>query len=191
MWARQVRHLELGNEIYSNFLITSRFHPYFVQASSKVDEYELMLPSRTVIETDHVSQPEKSGHSLRPTGRLLDVQQHPRFDFQISKKIGSTPLDECYTNLIADRKGIARTIIKFDTFETTIWQDASSFPYIQVYSFDSSKKGNTRRGLAIEPFSCSGFAFTVDGLGKLELQPKQKFKGKWGVKVNNKQLSKL
>jgi aldose 1-epimerase len=158
---------------------------------AKVDEYELMLPSRTVIETDHVTQPEKSSHNLRPTGRFVDVEKYTRLDFQTQKKIGSTALDECYTNLITDRKGIARTIIRYNTFETTIWQDASSFPYIQVYSFDSSKKGNTRRGLAIEPFSCSGFAFNVDGLGKLELQPNQKFKGKWGVKVNNKNISKL
>ncbi len=99
-------------------------------------------------------------------------------------------MDECYTNLITDTKGIARTSIRHEQSETIVWQQAKSFPFIQVYSFDSSKKGNTRKGLAIEPFSCAGFAFNVDGLGKLELKPGQKFKGAWGITIKS-QKSKL
>jgi aldose 1-epimerase len=149
------------------------FHPYFTIDDQIVDNLELKIPSTSLIEYDSV---------LKPTGKLIDVsnREHP-YSFHDFKQISNTIFDHCYVNLESDDNGIAKTTLRYKDKTITVWQQVSSYPYCQVYSYDFSKKGNKRRGFAIEPESCCGFAFNVKDMGLGELSPGEEFKGKWGI----------
>jgi aldose 1-epimerase len=150
------------------------FHPYFtVGGHNKVDDFELHIPSKTLIEYDK---------TLKPTGRLIDVtKEEQQYNFHEFKKINDVVFDNCYTKLEPDSNGRATTSIRLNGKTVSVWQDVSAYPYTQVYSFDPSKKGHARRGFAIEAESCCGFAFNVPNLGQRELVPGETFKGSWGV----------
>lgn len=120
--------------------------------------------------------------TLKPTGKLIDVSdRNHQFSFLEYRPISSTVFDNCLTDLQKNEEGIARTTLKYNNKTITVWQEVKSFPYLQVYSYDFSDKGNKRKGFAIEAESCCGYAFNQDNLGLLELAPGEEYSGRWGV----------
>jgi len=165
------------------------FHPYFSVPSflkedqnALINDLQLQIPARQLVEFDA---------QLVPTGKRIPLVQSNQFGFLSTesssgkKTIGSTLIDNCFTDLIADQNGIATTTLQLPNGgeRVEIWQEANKFPYVQVYSFDHSQHGNSRRGIAIETQTCCGFAANYDGLGLLTLEPCQEFSGSWGIRV--------
>jgi len=154
------------------------FHPYFTVGTDQINDMQLKIKAEKIVEFD-------SG--LKPTGKLLDVLGSD-LDFNQAKKIGSRIIDNCYTELKSQNHvhlrgvhGLAETVISNGQDRTiTIWQD-ESFPYLQVYSADTIGEKHARRGFAIEPQTCTGFAFNVEGMGLKTLNPGEVFSGNWGI----------
>lgn len=147
------------------------FHPY-LRVAPKVNQTVWRVPANKLVEY---------GPDLKPTGKLLDVAK-TKFDFRTARKIGNLEIDNCFTDLIWNKKGIFVSTLHDPKgkSEISVWQD-KNFPYFQVYSSDTIKTKNRRKSLALEPHSSSPFAVNIPLLGLIKLKPNQSFKGKWGV----------
>jgi aldose 1-epimerase len=157
------------------------FHPYFSVGTDQIDEMILQIKADKLVEFDA---------GLKPTGKLLEVSGSD-LDFNQPKRIDARVVDNCYTELKLQahlagvkahpRGGLAETVISDGRGRTVIiWQD-ESFPYLQVYSADTIGDNHRRRGFAIEPQTCTGFAFNVERMGLKTLEPGEVFEGSWGA----------
>ncbi len=149
------------------------YHPYF-KVAAKVDEMIWHVPAKSVVEFDE---------SLKPTGKLIPVDES-NLDFRTPARIGSRIIDNCFTDLIRDEKGIftSRLSNEDGTKAIEIWQD-ESYPYFQTYSSDTIAPKNQRQAIAMEPQSCCGFAINFPKLGLIDLVPDLQFVGEWGINI--------
>jgi aldose 1-epimerase len=147
------------------------FHPYFT-LNCPVDDIYCQFEAEKVVEFDK---------NLKPTGKLIDIKKTD-YDFSEGKNIDSLVIDNCFTKLARDEKGIFKIRLKNRNKNRliTIWQD-QSFGYLQLYSADTKDKPLKRAALAVEPQTCTGYAFNVSKMGLIELKPGQEFFGSWGV----------
>jgi aldose 1-epimerase len=148
-------------------------HPYLTVGTPSVDSASLHLPARTRLELD----PRRG----LPTGRLLDVSG-TEHDFLEPRQIGSTVLDDCFTDLQRDASGYARVRLTDATNEreVVLWMDAS-YRYVQAFSGDTLPAARRRGGLALEPMTCPPNAFR-SGADLIVLQPNQTCALEWGLK---------
>ncbi|MFA5926569.1 MAG: hypothetical protein WCT32_02235 [Patescibacteria group bacterium] len=145
------------------------FHPYFSLGAESISNLALQINANKMVEF---------GPDLKPTGELLNISGE--LDYTKTKKIGKQVVDNCYADLNFEN-GIAKTTLSNDNGEqVVVWQD-ESFPYLQLYSADTIPDPHKRRGLAIEPQTCTGFAFNMPKMGLRVLRPSEKFTGSWGV----------
>lgn len=152
------------------------FHPY-LRVVPKVDQTVWQVPAKKLVEY---------GPDLKPSGKLLDVGK-TKFDFRVGRKINNLVIDNCFTDLIWDKKGIfiSKLADLKGKSEISVWQD-KNFPYFQAYSSDTIKTKNRRKSLALEPQSSSPFAINIPSLGLIKLKPSQVFEGSWGISYNQK-----
>lgn len=147
------------------------YHPYF-SVTQEVDQAIWQFSAQSVVEFDK---------SLKPTGRLIPINE-TRLDFRTPARIGERVIDNCFTDLVRDEKGIftSRLSNEDGSKSIEIWQD-ESYPYFQTYSADTIDKKNYRKAMALEPQTCCGYAVNVPGLGLISLKPGEEFRGEWGV----------
>lgn len=150
------------------------FHPY-LKIVPKINQTYWQVPARKLIEY---------GSNLRPTGRIIDVKKAD-LDFCERKLIKNKIIDNCFTDLIRDKKSIfTSTISNFNNSNwISIWQD-ENYPYFQAYSSDTIKRKNQRKSLALEPHSSCPFSINMPKLGLITLKPSQIFRGTWGISHN-------
>ncbi len=149
------------------------FHPYF-DLGCQVDEMEISFQAKKMVEFDR---------DLKPTGKLIDIEETD-YDFIEPKKINDLVIDNCFTELVRNSNGIHEMVLdnKQNKRKITIWQDRA-YDYLQLYSADTKKEPLKRRALAVEPQTCSGFAFNLPELGLIDLRPNETFKASWGVTI--------
>lgn len=145
------------------------FHPYFNLGGNKINLHNLHLTADSLIETD------KDGE---PSGKLLPIAKS-KFDFSIDKTIGNLIIDNCFADLDCNQ-GRHTTSLSLGDFTIKIWQD-ESFPYLQIFTADTLDETRHRRGIAIEPQTCCGYALNKPELGLKVLEPNEHFAGKWGI----------
>ncbi|MEK7689612.1 MAG: hypothetical protein AAB425_01180 [Bdellovibrionota bacterium] len=149
------------------------FHPYFSPGALPLDDWELVLPVREVIEF---------GPGILPTGRMLPISDQPILDFRKPRRIGATRFNHAFRGIdhqspigLRDQKTGSCVEIRMD----------SAFDFVVVYSGDAiSPTDQARRGLAIEPQTCGPDAFNLGpDFGVRILAPGQVFSGSWSVTV--------
>jgi aldose 1-epimerase len=146
-------------------------HPYLTLGTSTVDPLVLRLPARSVLESDERGL---------PVGiRKVDGTE---YDFRESRPIGSTVLDNGFTDLERDEDGRARVELRDpDTGRSlTLWVDAS-YGYLMLFTGDPLPDVN-RRSLAVEPMTCPPNAFG-SGEALIRLEPGESTTGAWGIAV--------
>jgi len=145
------------------------FHPYFTVGTEVINVASLRLPATHQVEFDP---------GLKPTGKLLPMRR-----FQESELIGEEVIDACFTDLQFEN---GRAVTRLSNAQRTVevWQD-TQFPYLQVYSADTIGEQHARRGLALEPQTCTGFAFNVPEMGLQVLQPREEWRGSWGCSLSD------
>ncbi|KAL0486388.1 aldose 1-epimerase [Acrasis kona] len=160
-------------------------HPYFTIDCADVDDLELLIPSSTMVEFDSTK---------KPTGKLINVAEESKeYNFTTFKKIGDLVLDNCFTSCrpsvrersVSGEKNYLFTSIRLKDKVVSMSQDLGKYPYIQVYTFDGSKKGHKRKAIALEPMTCCGFAFNEPDLGLINLKPGEEFDAEWGISVHS------
>jgi aldose 1-epimerase len=148
------------------------FHPYFTVGTETVNDVHLTIQAGNVVEFDA---------NLKPTG-FLENPTTTDVDFRTTQVVGDRILDTCFTDLYGDN-GVHQTFISDSRGrQVCIWQD-SAFPYLQIYSGDTISQEHQRRGLAIEPQTCTGFALNMPEMGLRTLRPDENTTLTWGVRI--------
>jgi aldose 1-epimerase len=144
-------------------------HPYLTVGTETVDAVLLRAPGRAVLETDARGIPVRSA--------AVDGTD---YDFRRARAIGTTRLDNTFTDLERDGDGLARVELRHPDREIvlTLWVD-ESYPYIELFTGDSQPSIG-RRSIAVEPMTCPPNAFRT-GEGVLVLDPGESTTGTWGL----------
>jgi aldose 1-epimerase len=127
------------------------FHPYLTAGSATVDASRLRVGA--------AAPPER--------------------DFRAAAPIGDRVIDDCYTGLERDDRGIARVDLEGPSGVVTLWVDAL-WSHVMVFTGDTLAPERRRRGLAVEPMTCAPDAFNT-GEGLRVLAPGESVTGSWGI----------
>jgi aldose 1-epimerase len=144
-------------------------HPYLTLGTATVDTLLLRVPGRTVLLSDERDLPDGSEH--------VDGTE---YDFRRARAIGSTVLDNCFTDLERDEDGLARVVLRDPEGDEalTLWVD-ESYPYLMVFTGDPLPDVQ-RRSLAVEPMTCPANALR-NGTSVIRLEPGGAFTSAWGI----------
>jgi aldose 1-epimerase len=146
-------------------------HPYLTLGTPTVDTILLRAPGRTVVHFDDRGLP-------------LDAQpvDGTEYDFRKPRAIGTTKLDNAYTDLARDAAGLARVELRRPDGAATVslWLD-ETYPYLQLFTGDPLPSVN-RRSIAVEPMACGPNAFRT-GEGVLVLEPGESTTSTWGIET--------
>ena len=146
-------------------------HPYLA-ARGPVDDVELQLPARTLVEPD--TQWQELGR------RAVDETE---LDFRRPRRVGSAAIDACWTDLHHDPDGRARSTVRFpDGDSVTLW-GGSAATWLVVYNGDTLPGDSWRRSLAIEPCTAAPNALrSRDGISVLP--PGAELELTWGIAIS-------
>lgn len=142
-------------------------HPYLTVGTPTIDVTTLHVPASTVLLSD--------GKGI-PTGKAR-VEGTP-FDFRRPRLIEGTRLDNAFTDLERDGKGVARVELRHEGRGVALWMD-QAYGYVMVFSGDPLLDVN-RKSLAVEPMTCPPDAFST-GTALVRLQPGEPFTATWGI----------
>jgi aldose 1-epimerase len=144
-------------------------HPYLTLGTQKVDSLILRAPARTVLLSDERGIP-VSSQSVEGT----------EYDFRRPRRIGSSRLDNAFTDLERGGDGLARVSLSDPESggSVTLWVD-EAHPYLMLFTGDSVREVD-RRSLAVEPMTCPPNAFQT-GESLIRLEPGQSFRTTWGI----------
>jgi aldose 1-epimerase len=144
-------------------------HPYLRLGTQKVDSLTLRAPARTVLVSDE---------------RGIPVSSEPvagtEYDFGRPRPIGSTRLDNAFTDLERDGDGLARVSLGDPESGdgVTLWVDGAH-RYLMLFTGDSVPEVD-RRCLAVEPMTCPPNAFQT-GESLIRLEPGRSVTSSWGI----------
>jgi aldose 1-epimerase len=155
-------------------------HPYLTVGTAVIDDAQLRVPARRVLETDD---------RQLPTGRVVEVAGSDR-DFRDLRPIGTMRLDTCYTDLERNAEGLARVELRSGVGgrAITLWLD-TVYAYVQVFTGDTLAPARRRHSLAVEPMTCPANAFRT-GSGLLTLEPGEACVSTWGLAVHESSASR-
>jgi aldose 1-epimerase len=144
-------------------------HPYLQLGAPAVDSLNLQVPAHTV---------------LRSNDRGLPVAAEPvagtALDFRQARPIGSTQLDNAFTDLARDGDGRARVSLSdpAGAESVTLWMD-ENYDYVMLFTGDPLPDV-ARRSLAVEPMTCPPNAFR-SGESLISLEPGRSITSRWGI----------
>jgi aldose 1-epimerase len=144
-------------------------HPYLTLGTPIVDSIMLRAPGRSMLVSDDDGI---------PTGTVAVAGTE--YDFLEPRLIGSTKLDNAYTELERDADGVAAVDLHDEATGAgvTVWLD-QTYRYVMLFSGDPLPDVN-RRSLAVEPMTCPPNAFRT-GQDVVRLEPGASFTSTWGI----------
>jgi aldose 1-epimerase len=144
-------------------------HPYLTVGTETIDTVELRAPGRTVLQADERGIPVS-------TAGVEDTE----YDFLSARPIGTTKLDNTFTDLERGDDGLARVELRHPDGETkvSLWLD-ESYPYLTLFTGDTQPSVD-RRSLAVEPITCPPNALRT-GESVLVLEPGESTTSVWGI----------
>jgi aldose 1-epimerase len=144
-------------------------HPYLTVGTPTVDPLTLRVPAAALLETDERGLPVGT--------KPVDGTDR---DFRRARPIGTTVLDNAFTDLERGRDGFVRVDVLDPASgrALTLWAD-ESYPFLQVFTGDPLPDVD-RRSLAVEPMTCPPNAFR-SGERLIRLDPGCSFTGAWGI----------
>ena len=143
-------------------------HPYLTLGTRTVDELVLTAPGSSVLVSDERGV---------PTGS--EAVDGTEFDFRAGRTIGSTRLDNAFTDLERDEDGLA--LVRLEAAQgdaVTLWMD-ESYVYVMLFTGDARPDVN-RRSIAVEPMTCPPNAFR-SGTAVIRLEPGESVSSSWGI----------
>jgi aldose 1-epimerase len=102
------------------------------------------------------------------------------YDFREPRAIGTTKLDNAFTDLERDEDGLARVELRDPARgrALTLWVD-ESYGCLMLFTGDPLPDVD-RRSLAVEPMTCPPNAFRT-GEALIRLEPGDSTTGAWGI----------
>lgn len=127
------------------------WHPYLRVADGEVDGWQLQIPAQTLIRTgaDLIA--------LAGAEAYVPLDDAPALDFRDARRIGSSILDQGYTDLEADTDGRIRTRLRDPAsgFGIAVWQERG---VMHAFTADTVSR-DARMAIALEPMECMADAF--------------------------------
>jgi aldose 1-epimerase len=144
-------------------------HPYLTLGTPTVDSLVLSAPGRTVLIEDE---------RRIPRGR--EPVDGTAYGFRRPREIGTTTLDDAFTDLVRGTDGHARVELRDPKSRAglSLWMD-ESYRYVQLFTGDSLPDVR-RRSLAVEPMTCPPNAFRT-GEDLVRLEPGATHTSAWGI----------
>ena len=144
-------------------------HPYLTLGTPTVDRLVLQAPGRRVLVHDE---------------RDLPVGSEPvdgtEFDFREARPIGTTTLDNAFTDLERGPDGRARVTLHDPGAGRTVTLSVDEhYAYLMLFTGDPLPDVN-RRALAVEPMTCPPNAFRT-GDSVIRLVPGDSVTGVWAI----------
>ncbi|MEO5812952.1 MAG: aldose epimerase [Rhodanobacter sp.] len=152
------------------------WHPYFVVGDGAVDGWELQIPAQSLIRTgaDLIA--------LAGEQAYVPLDDAPALDFRAPRAIGTSILDQGYTDLAADVDGRIRTHLRDPVggVELSLWQEHG---VLHAFTADTVARG-VRRAVALEPMECMADAFNrPECAAAIRLEPGAQRRFRCGVEV--------
>jgi aldose 1-epimerase len=153
------------------------WHPYFVVGDGAVDNWELCIPAQSLIRTgaDLIA--------LAGEQAYVALDDAPALDFRAPRLIGTSILDQGYTDLAADADGRIRTQLRDPVTgcALALWQERG---VLHAFTADTVARG-ARRAVALEPMECMADAFNRPGCAAdIRLEPGAERRFRCGVEVS-------
>jgi aldose 1-epimerase len=144
-------------------------HPYLTLGTAVVDPLVLCAPGGTVLIADERGIP-CARESVDGT----------EFDFRRPREIGTTTLDDAFTDLERGTDGLARVELRDPRSRAgvSLWVD-ESYRHLQLFTGDRLPDVK-RRSIAVEPMTCPPNAFR-SGEDLIRLEPGQSVTSAWGI----------
>jgi aldose 1-epimerase len=142
-------------------------HPYLKAGVEPLDSATLRAPGGTVLFSDERGIPVRS-----------EPVEGTDYDFRRPRRIGTTKLDNAFTDLERDGDGVARVSLSGPEGDVSLWAD-ESYRYLMLFTGDPLPDV-ARRGLAVEPMTCPPNAFRT-GEALIRLEPGESFTSNWGI----------
>ena len=144
-------------------------HPYLTLGTPTVDPLVLQAPGRRVLVHDERDLPVGS-----------EQVDGTEFDFREARPIGTTTLDNAFTDLERGADGRARvTLHDPDAGRTVTLSVDEHYGYLMLFTGDPLPDVN-RRALAVEPMTCPPNAFRT-GDSVIRLAPGDSVTGVWAI----------
>ncbi|MBF4163159.1 aldose 1-epimerase family protein [Nocardioides acrostichi] len=146
-------------------------HPYLLAGEGPVDGWELTLPASTRVLAD--------GERLLPTG--YEPVDDTAFDFRVARPVRDTVLNDGFTDLLPDERGVTTTVLRDPAAGTgvALWAD-DAYTCLQLYTADDVP-ASARRSMAIEPMTAPADALN-SGVGLVVLEPGESHTATWGIR---------
>ena len=144
-------------------------HPYLTIGTPTIDSVILRAPGNSVLHSDERGLPVGT--------TAVDGTE---YDFRRPRPIGSTKLDNAYSDLERDGDGLVRVELREPERDRglTVWAD-QSYPYLVLFTGDPLPDVN-RRSLAVEPMTCPPNALRT-GESVIRLEPDASITTTWGI----------
>jgi aldose 1-epimerase len=144
-------------------------HPYLTLGTAVVDPLVLRAPGGTVLIADERGIP-----------YARDPVDGTDLDFRRPREIGTTTLDDAFTDLERGTDGLARVELRDPTSRAglSLWVD-ESYRYLQLFTGDRLPDVQ-RWSIAVEPMTCPPNAFRT-GEDLIRLEPGETLTSAWGI----------
>ncbi|HEX6686003.1 MAG TPA: aldose 1-epimerase family protein, partial [Candidatus Limnocylindrales bacterium] len=143
-------------------------HPYLRLPEATVEDTLLTVPAMTRLTVDD---------RLIPDGETK--VEGTELDFTAPRPIGSSKLDNAFTDIVPGSDGV-RLTGGGASAEVTVWA-SEEFKWWQVFTGDTLTGARHRRSIAVEPMTCPPDAFR-SGRDLITLSPGQTWSGSWGIR---------
>ena len=153
------------------------WHPYFRVADGEIDDWQLQIPAHTLIRTG------SDLITLVGAEAYVALDDAPALDFRESRRIGSSILDQGYTDLEADADGRIRTRLRDPAsgFGIAVWQERG---VMHAFTADTVSR-DARRSVALEPMECMADAFNrPECAAAIRLEPGAERRFRCGVEID-------
>jgi aldose 1-epimerase len=145
-------------------------HPYLtLDTGSTVDDWTLHAPAATVLQVDR--------ERMLPTGRATVAGTD--YDFREPRAIGSTALDDCFTDLTRAEDGSATVTLSTMDRTVELWLD-EHHRWLMLYTADD--RTPPRAAIAVEPMTAPVDAFN-SGEDVVVLAPGETFSASWAIRA--------
>jgi aldose 1-epimerase len=111
----------------------------------------------------------------------LEPLEGTAYDFSVPKPIEDFELDNAFTGLARDDRGLATVQLSTkDGQGVEVWMD-EAFGWIQLFTADPIPQPRRRRSIAVEPMTCPPDAYN-SATDLITLEPQQTWRGRWGIR---------
>jgi aldose 1-epimerase len=152
-------------------------HPYLTAGTPHIDQALLQFRAGSWLPVDRRGLPKKPRRVARSD-----------FDFRRPRRIGSTRIDNAFTDLAREEDGRFRLRFGRRREPSVVFWTDPAYPYLQLFTGDGLPPERRRAGLGVEPMTMPPNGLRT-GTDVVRLEPGQAHIAEWGIETSGPALS--